>query len=87
MYSLLVVDDEKYAVWGVSRGIDWKELEIDRVFEAFNTDEAIEIIAKNEIHVVISDIEMPRRSGLELLKWIRQNSPKPWSFFNRPCGV
>ena len=47
MYSLLVVDDEKYAVWGGSRGIDWKELEIDRGFEAYNTDEAIEIIAKN----------------------------------------
>lgn len=81
MYSLLVVDDEKYAVWGVSRGIDWKELEIDRVFEAFNTDEAIEILAKNEIHVVISDIEMPRRSGLELLKWIRQNSPETMVIF------
>lgn len=76
MYSLLVVDDEKYAVWGVSRGIDWNELGIYQVFEAFDTESALEILAHNQVDVVISDIEMPRRTGLDLLKWIRQNRPE-----------
>ncbi len=75
MYSLLVVDDEKYAVLGVSRGIEWRQLDIDRVYEAFDTDEAIRLLSENRVDVVISDIEMPRRSGLDLLKWIRTNSP------------
>ena len=81
MYSLLVVDDEKYAVWGVSRGIEWKELGIDRVFEAFDTEEAVAILTQNEVDVVISDIEMPNHSGLELLKWIRENRPETLVIF------
>ena len=45
MYNMLVVDDELYAVKGITQGIDWSEMNITEVFEAFNADEAKERFA------------------------------------------
>jgi len=39
-------------------------------------DDAIETMSTTRFSVVISDIEMPDRSGLDLLHHIRQNSPR-----------
>lgn len=75
MYSLLVVDDEKYAVWGITKGISWEDLGIRQVYEAFDSNSALEIMIRENIDVVISDIQMPGQSGLSLLKWIRKNRP------------
>ena len=43
--TLLIVDDEWYAVKGLSQGIDWVENGVDTVLEAFNAEEAMRIIA------------------------------------------
>lgn len=76
MYSLMVVDDELYAVKGISQGIDWPQLNITQVFEAFNVAEAKQKFALFPIDIVICDIEMPINSGLELLEWIKENYPQ-----------
>ena len=36
MYSLLVVDDEQYAVEGVMEAIDWKSIGIMAVYGAYS---------------------------------------------------
>jgi two-component system response regulator YesN len=75
MYSLLVVDDEKFAVQGITRGIDWSELQIETIFEAYDCNEAMDILKRNYIDVVISDVEMPGLNGIKLLEWINENLP------------
>ncbi|TXK85224.1 response regulator [Paenibacillus sp. N3.4] len=80
-YNLLVVDDEFYAVQGVTQGIDWKELGIGHVYEAFDSEEAVERLLQSPIDVMICDIEMPNRNGLELIKWVKVNSPSTETIF------
>ena len=81
MYNLLVVDDELYAVKGITQGIDWSQMDISEVFEAFNAEEAKERFALSTVDIVICDIEMPSSNGLELLEWIKENYPQTETIF------
>ena len=81
MYNMLVVDDELYAVKGITQGIDWSEMNITEVFEAFNVDEAKQRFAHIPVDIVICDIEMPSSNGLELLEWIKENYPQTETIF------
>ncbi len=81
MYNLLVVDDEKYAVKGISQGIDWSDIPFDGVFEAMDVGAAKEWFQQHRIDVLISDIEMPGCSGIELLKWVKEHSPATETIF------
>ncbi|KRF19239.1 response regulator transcription factor [Paenibacillus sp. Soil787] len=81
MYNLLVVDDELYAVKGITQGIDWSEMDISKVFEAFDAEEAKERFALSAIDIVICDIEMPSCNGLELLEWIKEHYPQTETIF------
>lgn len=70
--NLLVVDDEKDL-----REIIAGELEFlgARVFQAENIHQAFEIISKNKMDIVITDIRMPGGSGIELLDFIKSIDP------------
>jgi len=46
-----------------------------RCFEAANGAEAIEVLEKQEVMLVMSDLRMPRMDGIELLKQARQRWP------------
>ena len=46
-------------------------------FEAQNGKEAIEILAREEINVILMDIEMPVMNGLETTKYIREKFAYP----------
>ncbi|MFP4661236.1 MAG: response regulator [Halanaerobiales bacterium] len=74
MYNLLIVDDEMIAVQGIKQGIDWKSLGVESIYEAFDAEEALEVIDSHRIDLVICDIEMPGMDGLELLNEINKES-------------
>jgi len=74
MYRLLVVDDEKYAVQAIKESLDWSAFGISEVFEAYSVKEAIEIISAEQIDLLITDIEMPGRSGMNLAEWTAQHA-------------
>ena len=48
------------------------EREGHTVLEAGNGEEALEVLADNEVDVVVTDIRMPRMDGMELLREIRR---------------
>ena len=74
-YSLLMVDDELFAVRGITEGISWEEFGITKVYGVCNVKEAKTILERERIDVVISDIEMPGENGLDLLTWVSENCP------------
>ncbi|MFO7727602.1 MAG: response regulator [Desulfonatronovibrio sp.] len=69
LIKILVVDDEESL-----REICMDALKDEdyQVFQAENGREALEVIASNEIDLVISDLRMPVMNGLELLEKIKQ---------------
>ena len=71
---ILVVDDEKeiadlIEIYLVSDGY--------KVFKANNAEEGLEILEKEEIHLVLLDIMMPGMSGLDMCKKIRETNNIP----------
>lgn len=70
--KLMLVDDEIYIVRALQKNINWNQIGIDNLFIAFNVEKAQEILEKEEIDIVVTDIEMPRKSGLELLEWMKK---------------
>ena len=73
---ILVVDDEKeiadlIEIYLVSDGY--------KVFKANNAEEGLEILAKEEIHLVLLDIMMPGMSGLDMCKKIRETNNIPFN--------
>jgi len=67
--NVLVVDDE----WAVrDLVVRWLSAEGHACAQAANADAALEHLRTSEVHLVTSDITMPGRSGIELLREIRQ---------------
>lgn len=69
---ILLVDDEPYAVDDLAMTIDWDRLGIEAVFKAYSGAEALDILARRPIDIVVTDITMPGMSGLELSAAIRK---------------
>ncbi len=74
MINLLLVDDETISIEILQNGIDWHSLGIDNVYTAMSMAKACELFDQNSIDIMICDIEMPQKSGLELLRWVRANN-------------
>jgi two-component system, response regulator YesN len=81
MLNLLIVDDEKLTVEEIKLKVDWIKLGISNVFTAYSMRQAIEVFEGEKINVMLCDIEMPRGSGLELLSWVNEHSPKTEAIF------
>ncbi len=73
IYSLIIVDDEYSACELLRRYVTGycKDFEIAGVFN--DGEEAIEFLKENDVDLVLTDIKMPRVSGIELAKYIHEN--------------
>lgn len=74
MYNILVCDDEKDIVSAVRI---YLASEGYSVYEAYNGREALRVIQKEEIHLVLMDIMMPQMDGIETMVKIREHSNVP----------
>lgn len=73
MYRILIVDDEPYIVdWihNLVESVDGYELDI---YRAYSAKEAVNLLNRARIDVMISDICLPGMSGIELLKLVKSN--------------
>ena len=66
MIRLLIVDDERITRQGIRYSIDWEMLEVEVIGEADSVDSAIELMYHYHPDIVLCDIRMPGRSGLDL---------------------
>lgn len=79
--SILIVDDDKFVVDKIVEGVNWKNLQIGTVLTANNIRQAKEILMNLPVNILLSDIEMPQGSGLELLEWVRDSQMSVESIF------
>lgn len=74
--KLLIVDDEKYICSSLKNGFDWQSMGFDEVLDAAKVSDALNLISNNVVDVIITDIKMPKLSGIDLIKEMSQLSPK-----------
>ncbi|HEX3076573.1 MAG TPA: response regulator transcription factor [Lachnospiraceae bacterium] len=72
--NLLVADDDKGIVEVLTRLL---EQEGYHIFQAYNGIEVLEIIQKQEIHLILLDVMMPRMNGLTTMIKIREEHNIP----------
>ena len=73
MFRILVADDEKVTRRGIVTMLERGLKEEIEFIEAANGEEALQIVKQQMIHLVITDICMPRCSGLEFVEQLRRN--------------
>ena len=74
MYNILVVDDDKEIVSAIEI---YLKKEGYNIIKAYNGNEALEKVKENEIHLIILDIMMPEKDGLETLEELRKDKSIP----------
>ncbi|MBC8078791.1 MAG: response regulator [Gorillibacterium sp.] len=75
MYNLLIVDDEKHYTDSLADTIPWEKIGIHNVYKAYSASQALVLIEEVKIDILMTDIRMPKMSGLELIAEIRQIKP------------
>lgn len=74
MYNILVVDDDKEIVESIEI---YLKNEGYKVYKAYDGIEAIEILMKEEIHLILMDIMMPKLDGIKATIKIREEKNIP----------
>ena len=74
-YNVLLVEDEHFLRESIVRTIDGLDDIYKVTGQASNGEEALEYLKKNDIQIVITDIQMPVMNGLELTKQIKNQYP------------
>lgn len=75
MYRLLIVDDEAYVVDGlveIFEGLEGYPLD---VYKAHSAEEALALMNRVRVDVVITDVNMPGMDGMEFHRRIQNNFP------------
>lgn len=75
MNDLLLVDDEPASLNSLYTALDWSEYGFHHVHIANSASEALHIMAKNSVDLIILDIQMPQMNGIEMLKEVRNRFP------------
>ncbi len=78
MWRVLVADDEPVILSGIKRFIEECDCNCEIIAEANDGIEAIEMIEKHNPDIVVSDIQMPGATGLDIIKryYDNDNCPK-----------
>lgn len=74
MFGLLLVDDEYEIRSGMSSYFPWETHGFEIVASCDNGIEALSVIDKHPVDVVLCDIKMPRMNGLELARVLRDRN-------------
>ena len=73
-YKILVVDDEKLIVKGIKFSLEQDGMDID---VAYDGEEALELIKKNDYDLAVLDVMLPKMDGLQVCREVREFSQMP----------
>jgi two-component system, response regulator YesN len=65
---IIVIDDELFVRKGIITGVDWNKYNIEIAGEAADGVSGLALIKKEQPHIVVTDIRMPRMNGLDMIK-------------------
>ncbi|CAM4129787.1 response regulator transcription factor [Lederbergia lenta] len=68
MYKVLLVDDEPIITQGLQALLNWEDYGFEVVYIAQDGEEALAYMKENTIHLLVTDIMMPKMTGLQLIE-------------------
>lgn len=74
-FTVLIADDEAMSRAVLQGYIPWDSLSVTQVILATDGEEAVELARKFHPEIIVSDIKMPRKNGLEMAAVVRQFLP------------
>ena len=74
--NLLLVDDDVPVLQDLQQKLNWHALGFERVFTAQSAFEASRLLGQLPVHIVVCDIEMPGRNGLDFLAELHMEHPE-----------
>lgn len=75
MYNVLLVDDEPLILSGIKFLLDWEKNDCCIIGTSRNGEDALEKIRTQSPDIVLCDINMPRFSGIDLLRTVSEEQP------------
>ncbi|MGO4106916.1 response regulator transcription factor [Paenibacillus sp. YAF4_2] len=72
MYSVIIVDDEPWAIKGIRNAFDWSKHGFEITGQFTSVHKAFEFICEESPDLIVTDIRMPEISGLELMRMTRE---------------
>ena len=75
MLQLLVVDDDALMCNQLAALLDWEQLGIEIAAYASDGQEAAEALQNHEIDLVLTDMDMPKMNGVEVIEHINIHYP------------
>lgn len=82
MYTLVIIDDEEKIVEGIAHLFPWEEIGFQVIGNFTDAKQALDHIMDNSVDVVLSDIEMPGMSGLQLCEALQAKEGLHVIFFS-----
>lgn len=70
-FNILIVDDSSSMRAVIKKIVAISGFKMDQCYEAGNGREALDVLSKNWVDAIITDINMPQMNGLELLDRLR----------------
>ena len=78
MYKVLLVDDEYMITEGLKRLIPFDKWDMEVVATANHADDALDYVREHPVDVVISDVNMPDKTGLEMIGEMKELLPNSY---------
>ena len=75
MYKVLLVDDEYMITEGLKRLIPFDKWDMEVVATANHADDALDYVREHPVDIVISDVNMPDKTGLEMIGEMKELLP------------
>ncbi len=76
MWKVVAVDDEGYIREALQRLINWEKMECELIAVLRDGQELIQYLMKEMPDIIITDIQMPEVSGLEVCKYLYEANPE-----------
>lgn len=72
MFKVILADDEPVIIRGLRKLIAWDKLDAEVIADAHDGEELLEKIKKLQPDIIVSDVAMPKMTGLDVIEEIRK---------------
>lgn len=71
MYSVVIIEDDEWVLRGIQKSFNWEKYDFYVKDTFYDAEPFLKYLDGHHVDVVITDIKMPRMSGLELINKVK----------------